>query len=66
MDEAVATRPTRKALLVSSRASQPCAIVCIQVPISESVWPIQKSRKLRCRRTTRNGLIVDGTVTIAI
>ena len=64
MDDAVATSPTRNALFVSSSASQPCAIVCIHVPISESVWPIQKRRKFRCRRTTRNGLIVGGAVTI--
>ena len=66
MDDAVATSPTKKALSVSSSASQPCAIVCTHVPIRDSVCPIRKSRKLRCLRTTRNGLIVRGTVTFAI
>ena len=66
MDDTVATRPTRKALFVSSSASHPCAIVCIHVPISESVWPIRNRRKFRCRRTTRNGLSVVGAGTVAI
>ena len=56
-DDAVATRPTRNALLVSSSASQPSAIDCIQVPINESVCPMRNRRKFRWRRKTRNGLI---------
>src|SRR3954463_13419519 len=56
MDVATATSPTRKALLVSSSASHPSAIVCIQVPMSDIVCPIRKIRKFRCRTKTRNGL----------
>ena len=37
----------QNALFVSSSASQPCATVCIHVPISETVCPIQNSRKFR-------------------
>src|SRR6185295_337166 len=55
-DCAEATSATRKALFESSNASQPCAIDCIHVPMSESVCPNQKSRKLRWRWRVRNGL----------
>jgi hypothetical protein len=51
----VLTRPTMKALLDSCSANQPWAIVCIQVPIRESVWPIQKILKFRWARSVRNG-----------
>ena len=44
MEPIAATSPTRKALFESSSASQPCAIDCIQVPMSDSVCPVQKSR----------------------
>src|SRR6476646_6330327 len=56
MEVATATRPTRKALLVSSSASHPSAIVCIHGPMSDIVCPIRKIRKFRCRKKTRNGL----------
>jgi hypothetical protein len=49
-------------LFVSSSASQPEAIVCIHVPMSDNVWPIQNNRKFRCVTSTRNGLI-DGAET---
>ena len=32
---------------VSSCISQPWATLCIQVPTSETSWPLQNSRKLR-------------------
>src|ERR671936_264851 len=54
-----ATSPTKNAFRVSSNASQPSAIDCIHVPMSDSVWPDQKSRKLRWRRA-RNGLRLGG------
>src|SRR5262245_8453398 len=52
-----ATSPTRKELFDSSRASQPVAMACIHVPISDTVWPTQNSRKLRCR-SVRNGFAI--------
>ena len=51
------TSPTRNALFVSSSASHPCAIDCIHVPMSDSVWPVQNRRKFRCVTSVRNGLI---------
>ena len=51
-----ATSPTRNALLESSSASQPCAMDCIHVPISDSVCPVQNNRKFRCANSVRNGL----------
>ena len=55
IEPANATRPTRKALSESWRASHPCAIDCIHVPTSDSVWPSQKRRKFRWVARTRNG-----------
>lgn len=54
-EPAAATTPTMNALSDSCRASQPCATCCIHVPMSETVCPIQKSRKFRCAWRTRNG-----------
>jgi hypothetical protein len=55
--EAVAaTSPTTNALSLSSSASHPRAMDCIQVPISEIVCPLQKMRKFRCCARTRKGL----------
>ena len=34
---------------VISYTSQPCAVFCIQVPMSETNWPLKNSRKFRCR-----------------
>src|SRR5450756_3090201 len=45
------------ALLVSSSASHPCPTCCIHVPISETVWPIQKRRKFRWTWSALNGLM---------
>ena len=39
--------PSLKGELVSSRTSQDCATLCIQVPISEMSWPEKKRRKSR-------------------
>ena len=49
----------------SSNASQPCAIVCIHVPMSETVWPIQNSRKFRWRWSVWNGLSDETTALAA-
>lgn len=59
-DAADATSPTMNALFDSSSANQPSDIACIQVPISDSVCPNQKSRKFRCRRRVWNGLSDPG------
>src|SRR6185437_2045577 len=63
-DPADATSPTMNGLFESSNANQPCAIVCIQVPMSDVVWPAQKIRKLRWRWMVWNGLS-DGTAALA-
>ena len=44
---AAATTPSMNGSLVRVRTSQPWATACIQVPISEIIWPDQNSRKLR-------------------
>ena len=38
---------------VSFSTSQACAVVCIQVPVTEMTWPIQNRRKLRTRRDSK-------------
>ena len=35
------SRPSQKAEWVSRCMSQPCATLCIQVPTSETSWPLQ-------------------------
>ena len=47
--EANPTIPSSSDDPVSRYTSHDCAIVCIQVPISEINWPLKKSWKLRCR-----------------
>ena len=63
---AAATSPTRNASSVSSSAVHPTATVCIQVPTSEMVWPIQKSRKFRYVASVRNGFSVRGGSAVAM
>src|SRR3954467_14374065 len=57
---AALTTPTRNALLVSSSASQPCPTVCIQVPMSDTVCPVQNILKLRWTCSVLNGLTERG------
>jgi hypothetical protein len=45
--EANPTTPRYQALPVSRYTSQPVAVVVIQVPISETIWPPKKRRKFR-------------------
>ena len=55
-EPAETTSPTRNALFVSSSASHPWAMLCIQLPTSDSVCPSQNTRKFRWRTRTLNGL----------
>ena len=48
VEPTAATTPSSIFELVSWYTSQPCAVFCIQVPMSETSWPAKKSRKLRC------------------
>ena len=49
------------------RRATRCATCCIHVPISETVWPIQNSRKFRWRASVRNGLRGrDGRVALTL
>src|SRR5258708_1117990 len=43
------TSPRRKTELLSCSTSQPCAKVCIQLPMLERKLPVQKRRYGRCR-----------------
>jgi len=43
------TTPSRKAEWDNRQTSQPCARLCIQAPVSETVCPTKNSRKFRCR-----------------
>src|SRR2546422_782251 len=47
------SRPSMKEESVSRCMSQPCATLCIQVPISEMSCPVQKRRKFRWPRARR-------------
>jgi hypothetical protein len=40
--------PTRNGDFVIVYTSQSCAVLCIQVPVSEIPWPIQKYLKFLC------------------
>jgi len=50
MEPAKPTTPSQNAEPVSRSTSQPCATFCIQVPMLERKFPLQKSRKLGLRR----------------
>ena len=45
-----ARRPSMNADDVRRCISQPCATLCIQVPIRETSWPVQNNLKFRWRR----------------
>ena len=47
------TSPSWNGEPVSSSTSHAWPTLCIQVPISETSWPLQKSRKSRWRRAAR-------------
>src|SRR5450759_5973480 len=48
-EPAKVTRPRTRAESDRDRTSQPCATVCIQLPMFERKSPIQYLRKARCR-----------------
>ena len=51
------TRPNWKDDPVNRNTTHDMAICCIHVPISEMLWPMKKSRKLRCcndRKSSRH------------
>ena len=45
--------PSRSSEWVRRYTSQLCATFCIQVPTSETIWPLIKRRKLRWRRARK-------------
>ncbi len=65
-----ATIPSQNGELVSCRTSQPCPIICIQVPMLETSSPNQSRRKSRTRRASniakRRGAAVATPVGVSI